>query len=106
MKTIVALKIDEDEIFMQELKRLNNAFGIGMICLSTQNVSQSKILSTSKIDKSLDWKIIDRLVENLDFKGFVEDVRGDIENRRIRGKYDEVFNDDTATGYVKGKGII
>lgn len=104
---IVALKVDEDESFFQELKRLNNAFGIGVICLNPENVSQSKILFTSKINKSLDWDTIDRLVENPDFKDFVEDVKGDIANMRIRGKYDEVFDDDeSAAEYAKKKNII
>lgn len=104
---IVTLKIDEDESFMQELKRLNNAFGIGVICLNPENITQSKILFTSKINRSLDWDTIDRLVENPDFKDFVDDVKGDITNMRVRGKYDAVFVDDeSAAEYSRAKRII
>lgn len=104
---IVALDIDEDESFMQELKRLNNAFGIGVIKLNPENISQSQILFTSKINKALDWDTIDRLVENPDFKDFVKDVKYDADNKKIRGKYDEVFEDDEeAAEYSKNKNII
>lgn len=104
---IVALDIDEDESFMQELKRLNNAFGIGVIKLNPENISQSPILFTSKLNKALDWDTIDRLVENPDFKDFVKDVKYDADNMKIRGKYDEVFEDDEeAAEYSKNKRII
>ena len=104
---IVALDIDEDESFMQELKRLNNAFGIGVIKLNPENISQSQILFTSKINNALDWDTIDRLVENPDFKDFVKDVKYDADNMKIRGKYDEVFEDDEeAAEYSKNKKII
>ncbi|MCI9565986.1 MAG: HrgA protein [Eubacterium sp.] len=104
---IVALNIDEDESFMQELKRLNNAFGIGVIKLNPENISQSQILLTSKINKSLDWETIDRLCENPDFKEFAKDVKYDADNMKIRGKYDDVFDDDeSAEKYARSKKII
>lgn len=104
---IAALDIDEDESFMQELKRLNNAFGIGVIKLEPENISQSQILFTSKLNKALDWDTIDRLVENPDFKEFVKEVKCDADNGMIRGKYDDVFeDDDEAAEYSKCKNII
>ena len=101
------MNIDEDESFMQELKRLNNAFGIGVIKLNPENISQSQILLTSKINKSLDWETIDRLCENPDFKEFAKDVKYDADNMKIRGKYDDVFDDDeSAEKYARSKKII
>lgn len=104
---IVALNVDEDESFMQEIKRLNNAFGIGLIKLNPENISQSQVLFTSKLNQSLDWETIDRLVENPDFKEFVKDVKYDADNMKIRGKYDDVFEDDeAAVEFAKNKKII
>lgn len=42
---IVALDIDEDDSFLAELKRLNNAFGIGVIKLNDENIIMSNLKS-------------------------------------------------------------
>ncbi len=42
---IVALDIDEDDSFFAELKRLNNAFGIGVIKLNAENIIMSNLKS-------------------------------------------------------------
>ena len=42
---IVALDIDEDDSFLAELKRLNNAFGIGVIKLNAENIIMSNLKS-------------------------------------------------------------
>ena len=41
----VALDIDEDDSFLAELKRLNNAFGIGVIKLNAENIIMSNLKS-------------------------------------------------------------
>lgn len=74
--------------------------------MNPENISQSQILLTSKITKSLDWDTIDRLVENPDFKEFVKDVKYDADNMKIRGKYDDVFDDEAAEKYARSKKII
>lgn len=104
---LVALNIDEEESFQQELKRLNNAFGIGVIKLNPNNISQSNILFTATTHDLLDWDTIDRLMENPDFVEFAKDVKSDADTTRIRGVYDDVFGDDEeAAEYARGKKII
>lgn len=104
---LVALEYDEDESFMSEVKRLNNAFGIGIIQLNAQNISQSEVLFSAKRKSSLDWDTIDRLVENSDFKDFIEEIKDDAVAQRIRGKYDSFYKDDIeAAQYAKNKKII
>lgn len=44
---LVALNIDDDPTFKDEVRRLNNAFGIGIIKLNTENVFESEILFPS-----------------------------------------------------------
>ena len=104
---LVALNIDEDESFMSELKRLNNAFGIGVIRINAYNVSQSEVLLTAKENISLDWDTIDRLTENPDFKDFINDIMEDAKVNKIKSQYDDFFVDDeTAEDYAKKKHII
>ncbi len=105
---LVALKVEEE--LYEELRRLNNAFGIGIIRLNPVNISQSEILFTSKERNNLDWDTIERLVdENEDFRTFVADVAVDTtdNDKRLRGDYDKFFVDDEeAEQYAKKKGII
>lgn len=60
----------ESSLF-EEMERLNQSFGIGMIELSN-NPYESKILFPSKF-KELDFKTIDKLCKiNVDFRNFIE----------------------------------
>lgn len=105
---LVALKVEEE--LYEELRRLNNAFGIGIIRLNPVNISQSEILFTSKERNKLDWETIERLVEeNKDFRTFIADVAVDTtdNDKRLRGGYDKCFVDDEeAEQYAKKTGII
>lgn len=104
---LVALDIDEDESFQLELKRLNNAFGIGIIKLNAENISQSEVILNAKQNESLDWDTIDRLAENPDFKQFIGDIKEDAALGKIKSQYDKVFCDDeTAADYAREKNII
>lgn len=108
---LVTLKIkDNDEGIYEELRRLNNAFGIGIIKLNPVNISQSEILFLAHEKKKLDWDTIQRLSEeNRDFEEFIEDVCVDAEgnDKRLRGKYDKYFTEDEeAEKYAKEHKII
>ena len=104
---IVALDIDEDESFLAELKRLNNAFGIGVIKLNAENVSQSVVMFNSRQNEKLDWDTIDRLAENPDFDQFIGDIKDDADIRKIKSQYDLVYNDDDKVAeYARNKHII
>lgn len=106
---LVALDIEDDVEFYEELKRLNNSFGIGIIKLNPANISQSEILLSAKINNQLDFNTIDRLVvENPDFKEFISDISLDTQDNdpRLRGTYDPTFSDDESTKeYCDKKGI-
>lgn len=104
---LVALDIDEDESFQSELKRLNNAFGIGVIKLNAENISQSEVVLNAKQNESLDWDTIDRLAENPDFKQFIGDIKEDASLGKIKSQYDKVFYDDEVVAeYARTKHII
>lgn len=107
---LVALEIrDEDGELMSELKRLNNAFGIGIIQLDAENINESKILFPSKIKQELDWNTMNLLLKkNEDFKEFLEAVKGDISLGKIANStnYDKILEDNEFEKYVSEKKIL
>ena len=107
---LVALNIiDEDGDLISELRRLNNAFGIGVIKLNAENINESEIVLPAKIKQELDWDTIDLLLKkNGDFRGFMEIVKGDITLGKITNKdnYDFVIKDEDFEKYVLDKKII
>ena len=106
---LVALEIkDEDGSLMSELRRMNNAFGIGIIKLNAENINESEILIPAK-KKELDWDTIEILLKKNDnFKEFLEIVKGDITLGKIANKnnYDKVESDEEFEKHVKDKGIL
>ena len=52
---LVCLKIDEDPNFKNELQRLSNAFGIGIIKLNPESVSESEIICNARYNENIDW---------------------------------------------------
>lgn len=105
---LVTLNIDENPDFMDELRRLCGAFGIGVIKLNPEHFMQSEILFSAKEKEFLDWETINRLVEeNKDFKDFLDDLMEDIKIGKTKSKYDKVFEDETeACQYAAQKGIL
>ena len=103
---LVARKIDESA--REELRTLNEAFGIGVIQLDPDDVGQSEILFPSRIRENLDGNMVDKLVEkNQDFKDFVRDI---IENSKLQrlkgGDFDMVLEYDKVKEYCSEKGIL
>lgn len=104
---LVTLDIDESDEFMDEIRRLNNAFGIGVIKLNSINIAESEIVFPAKINESLDWDTINRLVEdNIDFKEFTETISDTSKTDKISKEYDEVLDDERYEEYVLDKKII
>lgn len=108
---LVVLECDESKEFINELWRLNNAFGIGVIKLDAENLLDSKILIPAKERESLDFETIDLLVgENPDFEKFIESINRNIKvsdsEYIIEKDYDEVFDDEKMEKHIKDKKII
>ena len=103
---VVALKYVNESELLDEMRRLNNSFGIGFIKLDAENVEQSEILFSAKQKTELDWDMINRLIEeNSDFCSFVEGINDDIKISKVQYKYDEVLNSDDLEKYIKTKKI-
>lgn len=103
---LVCLEIKEDSDLMNELQRLNSAFGIGIIKLNSEVISQSEVLLPAKERSQLDWTTIDRLIGlNDNFKKFFVDITEDLKIGKIKSGYDAVKNDDEMEYYLRTKGF-
>lgn len=103
---LVALNIDDEPTFKDELRRLNNAFGIGIIKLNAENVFESEILFPSKINTEIDWDTVNRLsTENKDFSDFLKLITEDCKLGKVKSQYDKVMTIDELTKHIKDKGI-
>lgn len=105
---LVTLKISEDDEFLEELRRLNNAFGIGVIKLNAENYDQSEIVFQARYNDNIDWDTVERLAdENEDFKEFLLGISKSGKIKDVVGQYDNCFRDEAiAVKYMKDKGIL
>ena len=103
---LVALDIKEEA--REELRGLNETFGIGIIQLNAEDISQSEILFPSKIRDTIDSYMIDRLVsENHDFNIFIQDILDNSNLKRLKGgSFDGVMDDEQLSEYCKNEGIL
>lgn len=84
-------KISEDEDFMNELSRLAASFGIGVTELDLEDPHSSDVILPAKYKKDLDFKTMNKLAMNNDFKDFIETVKIDLTSKKIHKKeYDVV----------------
>lgn len=103
---LVTLNIDDDPTFKDEVRRLNNAFGIGIIKLNPENIFESEILFPSRINQEIDWDTVNRLTnENVDFSDFLKLITEDCKLGKVKSQYDKVLKMDELTKYIKEKGI-
>ncbi len=103
---LVVGNLAEDSELIDELRRLNNAFGIGLIKLNFESLDESEILFQSKVRQELDWDTVNRLIEeNPHFEQFMVDVEEDLQVRKIKGAYDNVLKEEDLTGYMADKKI-
>ncbi len=82
-----------NEGIFDEMKSLNETYGIGFIKLNIEDYMQSEILIPATYQKELDWNRVDTLYNlNPDFGSFIDNVRINMKNTKILGNdYDKVF---------------
>lgn len=104
---LVALKYGDDSELIDEMRRLNNAFGIGFIQLNAENVEQSEILLPARQNSALDWEMINRLIEeNPDFSHFIDCINEDSKVGKVKSSYDSVFDVNEMQEYVHKHHIV
>ncbi|MGL2426713.1 HTH domain-containing protein [Helicobacter pylori] len=98
----------DDEV-LNELRRLNQSFGIGVIKLESE-ISNSKILLPAK-EREIDMQTLNMLIDDSteDFKPFIKDI-----NKQIKAGFDThvkvagldlVLDDEEMQKHIKDKGI-
>ncbi len=103
---LVTLNFDSDPSFKDEVRRLNNAFGVGVIQLNPENIFESEILFPSKITPEIDWDTVNRLAsENTDFNTFLKLITEDCKLSKVKSQYDNVLKIEEVPKYIKDKGI-
>ncbi|GAA9156046.1 COG2958 family protein [Helicobacter pylori] len=105
---LVVKNIEED--VLDELSRLNQSFGIGVIKLESE-ISNSKILLPAK-EREIDIPTLNMLVEQSpkDFEPFMKKINKQIEKGfdmevDMGNFFDEVLGDEAMQKYIKDKGI-
>lgn len=103
---LVSLYLDDDPTLRDEIRRLNNAFGIGVIKLNSDNVYESEILFPSRVKSEIDWDTVNRLAtENSDFSDFLKLITEDCKLGKVKSEYDKVFSIEELGKYTNDKGI-
>ncbi|WQZ03897.1 hypothetical protein KVL85_00465 [Helicobacter pylori] len=105
---LVVKNIKED--VLDELRRLNQSFGIGVIKLESE-ISNSKILLPAK-EREIDIPTLNMLIEQSpkDFKPFIEKINNQIEagfDKQIdmNDFFKELLGDEAMQKHIKDKGI-
>ncbi|GAA7705062.1 COG2958 family protein [Helicobacter pylori] len=108
---LVVFDINDDDIddVLNELRRLNQSFSIGVIKLESE-ISNSKILLPAK-EREIDKQTLNMLINDSteDFKPFIKDI-----NKQIKAGFDThvkvagldpVLDNEAMQKYIKDKGI-
>jgi len=83
---LVTTSIADNKV-TQELRMLSALHGIGLILLDPENPSESDIILPAKSRPDIDWQSVNRIVvENDDFKDYIELVSTYYQTGRIRGR--------------------
>jgi uncharacterized protein len=91
---LVAASIDDSPEFSDELERLCDAFGVGVIELPPDDIISSKVRFAARSRPELDWSTVDKLVDmNADFASFLKNVTDDLKTDIHNKEYDLVPED-------------
>lgn len=95
---LVASRIDEDPEFHDEIRRLSQSFGIGVIRLDLDQPNDSFVLLPAQERNELDWATIDRIAAlNPDFRGFIASVVKSMQiNEPALNGFDTILDDGAA----------
>lgn len=98
--------IDEDKF--EELERLNQSFGIGLIKFGV-DIADFQVLLRAR-EKELDLRTVDKLsFENKNFSSFIKNINDKIQTQgqgfELKLQFDEIFSDERLERYLKEKQI-
>jgi hypothetical protein len=90
---LVVGDLDTDPIFLSNLARLNNGYGIGVIKLNLENPSRSEIIVSAREREIIDINFMNFLSEiNHDFYDFIGSASNIIATKKIKTKdFDQIL---------------
>jgi hypothetical protein len=102
---LAVAQIDEDPDFRDELTRLSESFGIGVIRLDTGQPLDSEVLLPACEKPDVDWETVNRIAkDNADFREYISSVTKSIEiNQIVINAFDAIYTDEKIFEYVKSK---
>lgn len=91
---LVTAEIDTDKDFMEEIKRLSNSFGIGLIKLDINNPDSSEVIYPARQKEIIDIETMNKISQiNPDFEEFLKRIKIDLNSKEIRKeKYDKIYD--------------
>lgn len=106
---LVAARVSKDAEFLDDLQRLVNAFGIGVIELNVENIEQSEVLYPARRNQNLDWATVNRIAGmNRDFQDFIDNVVSSAKSGKqvvADHKYDETIKPENYERYLSEHGF-
>jgi len=102
---LVCAEIDQNDIeLLDELGRLANAYGIGVIKLDLVNPDESRVLYDAHYNESIEWGFVNYLFElNADYKMFIEASIDIMKTEALyREKFDKVLSQQEIITCVEG----
>ncbi|HEY9048127.1 MAG TPA: HTH domain-containing protein [Ohtaekwangia sp.] len=101
---LVTSDISEEKEFTEELVRLCNSFGIGVILLDVNDPDDSEIVIDADAKDGVEVDTINKLAINPDFKDFLVRIRKDVDSKEIRKEwYDRVESRESLIKFFKNK---
>ena len=91
---LVTAELDDDKELMEEIKRLSNSFGIGLIKLNVSNPDSTEIIYPAKQKDTIDIETMNKISQiNPDFENFLKRIKIDLNSKEIRKeKYDKIYD--------------
>jgi len=90
---LVTAELDDDKELMEEIKRLSNSFGIGLIKLNVNNPDSTEVIYPAKQKDTIDIETMNKISQiNPDFEDFLKRIKIDLNSKEIRKeKYDKIY---------------
>lgn len=90
---LVVEDYENNLLFLDNLSRLNNAYGIGLIKLNTKDPTKSEIIISARYNENVDINFMNFLsTYNKDYYNFIREITLMLENRRINNAFFDKCN--------------
>ena len=93
---LVVEDYENDNLFLDSLARLNNAYGIGLIKLNIQEPIKSEIVMSARYNENVDINFMNFLsTYNMDYYNFINEIINMVETRTINNDFFDNFDNKT-----------